>query len=477
MNKKMIHHILIYLWIFLLTLAICSTRWALDTYAFLSFDETLFTLTTPIKSAESSILNSYYVNGLLSSFLLSISFYILFDSIFLCFKKKKYIMIGSIIVSIIILCFCLDKITFTEYFKNQIVSSSFIEDYYIDPKNVSLTFPDKKRNLIYIYVESFESSFFSDELGGAGGNNYLAAITDLTLNHVSFSDTEKFGGAISVPGTTWTSAAMVAHSSGLPLKVNIRNDLESPLLNSAMNLGDILEENGYHQMLMVGSIANFGKRRYYYKQHGNFEIYDYYTAIEREKIKKDYSVWWGFEDSKLFRFAKEELLNLAASDIPFNFTMLTANTHTPNGYLEDDCSKNYESQYENVIACTATQLSQFIEWIQAQDFYSNTTIVVVGDHISMQNDLYPNNRKRRIYNLFINSMIQEGDFLNRKFSTMDFFPTTLRSLGVEIEGNRLGLGTDLFSPDKTLMEEIGISNYQKEIAKHSTFYKQKFMSS
>lgn len=476
MNKKMINLILIYIWIFLLCLAICSTNWALNTFAFLSFDETLFTLTTPIKSAESSILNSYLVDGLLSSILLSIPVYILFQSTFLRLKKKRRVFLGSILVTIIVFYVCLDKVTFMDYIQKQFVSSDFIEENYVDPKNVSIVFPEKKRNLIYIYVESFESSYFSKELGGAGEHNYLEAITDLTKNHIQFSDSDQFGGAISVPGTTWTSAAMVAHSSGIPLKVNIRNSMESPLLSDAMNLGDILEENGYHQMLMVGSIATFGKRRYYYKQHGNFEIYDYYTAIDEEKIKSDYSVWWGFEDSKLFRFAKEELVNLASSEVPFHFTLLTANTHTPNGYLEDDCPKEYETQYENVVACSASQLAEFITWIQAQDFYSNTTIVVVGDHISMQYGLYPKEDRRRIYNLFINSAIQTENTHNRKFCTMDFFPTTLRSIGVEIVGNRLGLGTDLFSDEKTLMEEVGVSTFQSEISKRSKFYQQKFMS-
>ena len=38
---------------------------------------------------------------------------------------------------------------------------------------------------------------------------------------------------------------------------------------------------------------------------------------------------------------------------------------------------------------------------------------------------------------------------------MDLFPTTLSSMGVEIEGNKLGLGTDLFSNEETLMEKLG----------------------
>ena len=415
MNQKPIYTVLVYLWILLLCLAICSTSWAFNTYAFLSFDETLFTLTTPIKSAESSILYSFYVDGLFSSFLLSIPIFILFQTFLKGVKKKGKVYLFLGILTIFVFYVCLGQVGFLSYFKNQFLSSTFIEKNYVDPKNVSISFPDTKRNLIYIYVESFESSYYSSDLGGAGDTNYLEDITELAKNNISFSDTNQFGGAISVPGTTWTSAAMVAHSSGVPLKSNIKNNLESPLLSDAMNLGDILEANGYRQMLMIGSIANFGKRGYYFKQHGNYEVYDYYTAIDREKIKKNYSVWWGVEDSKLFRFAQEELLDLASSDIPFHFTLLTSNTHTPDGYLESECPKTYSTNYENVIACSASQLSEFVHWIQAQDFYANTTVVIVGDHLSMQYGLYPGERRRRIFNLYINSAIQDGNFYNRQF--------------------------------------------------------------
>ena len=61
---------------------------------------------------------------------------------------------------------------------------------------------------------------------------------------------------------------------------------------------------------------------------------------------------------------------------------------------------------------------------------------------------------------------------NRIFTAMDMFPTTLASIGVKIKGNRLGLGTDLFSNEKTLCEQIGEKTFLKEIKRHSKYYKQ-----
>ncbi len=45
--------------------------------------------------------------------------------------------------------------------------------------------------------------------------------------------------------------------------------------------------------------------------------------------------------------------------------------------------------------------------------------------------------------------------MTRTYTTFDNFPTTLAAMGVTIEGNRLGLGTNLFSSEQTLSERYG----------------------
>ena len=53
------------------------------------------------------------------------------------------------------------------------------------------------------------------------------------------------------------------------------------------------------------------------------------------------------------------------------------------------------------------------------------------------------------------------------------FPTTLASIGVEIEGNKLGLGVNLFSKEETLIEKLGYNKFNKEISKKSKYYDKK----
>ena len=58
---------------------------------------------------------------------------------------------------------------------------------------------------------------------------------------------------------------------------------------------------------------------------------------------------------------------------------------------------------------------------------------------------------------------------------MDIFPSTLAALGAEIEGDRLGLGVNLFSGVPTLAEEYGYDYMFEELSKTSQFYNQELL--
>ena len=154
--------------------------------------------------------------------------------------------------------------------------------------------------------------------------------------------------------------------------------------------------------------------------------------------------------------------------------MLTADTHFIDGYLSKNAENKFASQYENVHAYSSKKVYEFVEWLKRQDFYENTTIVIVGDHLGMQNEFYAEHiegqYERTIYNVIINSAIEEKNNKNRKFSTLDMYPTILASIGAKIEGERLGLGTNLFAGTETLIEELGYNYFNDELKKNSDFY-------
>ena len=390
----------------------------------------------------------------------------------------------SIIISIFILYYSFDKIGLIKAL-NTSIPSTYIEENYADPKKVSIEAPENKQNLIYIYVESLESSLFSLENGGNFNSSVIPNLEELALNNVNFSNKNSLGGAYVPYGSGWTIAGMVGSTAGVPLKLPFgSNDYTGggKFLPGVYSLGEVLKDFGYHNYLLIGSDAEFGGRKAYFTYHGDYEIYDYNYAKENGWIDEDYYEWWGYEDKKLYEFAKNVLSDISKEE-PFNFTMLTADTHATDGYVDETCENVYNQKYLNAYNCTDKMLISFINWIKEQDFYENTTIVIVGDHLTMQGsifDLFDADEskwtERKTYNTFINSREETENNKNRKFTTFDLYPTVLSSLGFKIEGDRLGLGTNLFSDKKTLLEKTNFDDLNSELEKKSEFYENKIFN-
>ena len=76
-------------------------------------------------------------------------------------------------------------------------------------------------------------------------------------------------------------------------------------LPGATTIGDILKEQGYNQTVMFGADASFGGLDYFFEEHGDYNIMDYKRAKQDNFIPQDYSVWWGYEDDKLYEYAKD----------------------------------------------------------------------------------------------------------------------------------------------------------------------------
>ena len=373
------------------------------------------------------------------------------------------------------------KLNLVDFVSAATTESSFIADHYVDPNYAGLTFPDEKRNLIYIFLESMETTFGETEAGGPIYDNFIPELTKLAEENVNFSNDDGFGGALSFSGTTWTAAAMVTQTSGLNVQVPLEANYfggKDGYMPGVVSIGEILEAEGYNQTLLVGSDAEFGGRDAYFTEHGNYNIVDLNTLKERGWLRQDYRKWWGFEDAKLFNVAKLELEALAAEGEPFNFTMLTCDTHFPNGYRCYDCEKEYPERYPRVMRCSARKVYAFVEWCKTQPWYENTTIVLCGDHLTMDPNFMEGvdeNYVRTVYNCIINPAVEPVNEKNREFGTFDMFPTTLAAMGVEIEGDRLGLGTNLFSAKPTLCELYGFETLDWELQKRSEFYNDRFL--
>lgn len=406
------------------------------------------------------------------------------------FKDKTFVKInifkGCLLRRIISFCLIvfiglylpISMIDYKTYVVAKKTKTNFFEEYYVDPSKVNITF-EEKRNLIFIFVESLETSNFSIENSGLFEESYIPKLEKIAKDNISFSGSDNLGGMVQVANTGWTVAALVAQTSGIPFKVDVDGNEYNPEKSfpGAYSIGQVLEKNGYKNYFMMGSDGDYGGRKKFFVQHGNYQIYDYYYAIEDKYIEKDYFEWWGYEDKKLFNYAKKKLTEISKNDEPFNFTILTADTHFTDGYMDDSCEEKFDVKYANSFYCSDNKIYEFINWIKKQDFYKNTTIVIVGDHLTMQNDFYPvvDKNQRFVYNAFINSSIDIDNTKNRSFTHFDIYPTTLAAMGAKIEGNKLGLGVNLFSGRRTLLEKVGFDKLEENMRANSTFYNEKIL--
>lgn len=458
-----------------------SIKWMFDTWANLTMDELIYHLKAPLEGTNEDMIWDYILKCILLTIIIFIIVYVIMKMINKKGKKNGKFLGVICVVSIGVMCISIynvwTKLDVGEYISGQNEFSTFIDDNYVDPRDVDIVFPEKKRNLIYIFLESMETTYTDEKNGGAFEENVIPELTKLAQENEDFSGkSKKLNGGYSLTGSTWTMGAMFAQTSGLPLKISIsanEMDTQKSFFPGIVTIGDILGDAGYSQTLMIGSDATFGGRRLYFTDHGNYDIFDYNYAAQQGMLSDEYPVWWGYDDQKLFEFAKEKLNELSAQDEPFNLTMLTVDTHFEDGYVCDKCDDKFgDNQYANVMACSSKQVKEFVEWVKQQDFYEDTTIVISGDHPTMDSDFCENvdeNYGRRVYTAYINASDSPKSSMTRTYTTFDNFPTTLAAMGVTIEGNRLGLGTNLFSSEQTLSERYGLENEEKEMKKNSEF--------
>ena len=467
--------------LFLVSFIGFGALWGLTTWGEIDIDEIIFQLQMPLEGTGNGMLLDYAVKGILPVFFV-VGAYILLA---VRSRNSRYRMrvvagcLAAVLLSVVLIRrYVWERLHVEEWFAGQADQSMFIQDNYVSTADVKLTFPEQKRNLIYIYLESMEVTFADRDSGGAFPENVIPELTALARDNEDFSgSSDALNGGIVYVGTSFTTGGMFAQTTGLPLKISIGKnnmDTQESFFPGIKGLGDILQEEGYKQVLMIGSNATFGGRRLYYREHGDFEIDDYLYAKEQGWIPEDYKVFWGYEDEKLFAFAKKRLTEMAAKDAPFHLTPLTVDTHFEDGYVCRLCKDEFgENQYANVIACSSRQVAAFVDWIRKQDFFENTTVILAGDHTTMDKDFcaeIDSSYRRKAYVAYINAAAKPADPVKtRTYATLDAFPTTLAALGVQIEGNRLGLGTNLFSEKETLSEKYGDYYERVELGKRSAF--------
>lgn len=301
-----------------------------------------------------------------------------------------------------------------------------------------------KLNLVYIYGESLERTYFQPELFP----DLAPELTGLKDSALDFSHTGQ------LPGTDYTIAGMVSSQCGIPLFAPFEGNSSSSMSSffpKNVCLGDILKTSGYENYFMQGADLRFAGKDVFLQSHG----FDYmFGAQELKGIVADptYRNNWGFYDDTVLDEVYQKYMELSKANKRFSLFTLTVDTHHPDGFISKTCHRRSYTfdgkvnQSFSAVACSQEHVAALIEKIKASPYFKNTVIVVSSDHLAMNNTAWKYLNKQERDNLFfiIRGDKPEQKLIPVKRSTLDNGATVLDILGGD---NYIGLGRSSLSSE------------------------------
>ena len=342
--------------------------------------------------------------------------------------------------------------------------SDIYEKYYQTP---ILKQSENKKNIIVVFAESMEDNFADEKYWG---ENLIPNLSKLKTEGISFE------GYQPINGTNWTMASNVAALCGVPLRMQLRDrvGLETKqFLPNIKCLSDVTHEIGYHNVFSTSTYITFVGTDKFAFEHSFDEVYGRDEIILEGFAGADDAGLeeFGINDVKMFEFARQKISALAEENKPFLMTIQTLDTHFPSGYVNSGCEIKY-GDTRDAIKCSDKIIYDFVRWVEAQDFYDNTMVVIAGDHLMMtaadiadKTETYP---KREIYYVILEKDISPK-IIQKPYAMMDFGATIADKAGVIKEG-RLGLGVSLLTNKETLTEKLGAQKFEEEVLKNSVMY-------
>ena len=386
-------------------------------------------------------------------------FVIAFPLCYFFFSRKQQVCMG-ILGAILVAYFS----GFIDYFVYTRMSSTLYEDEYVDPKKVEYNFPKEKRNLLLIYLESFEEEYSNSKWYE---KNLIPNLVNLR-NEGQYSREHK-----PMPGANYSIAALVSSQCAIPLRYSPNRDIWETrfFIPKVTCFPEILKDNGYQTAILKAADIKFTNVNVFAGQHG-YDIADGVNEIEnnwlKDEIKNHMGTFGGVTDRTLYDYAKIKLSQFDKNK-PFMLTLFSLDTHTPGFFLDKKCKKEF-GDIRDAFMCSDRAVYEFVDWFKKSPYYDNTTIVIVGDHLLQSRMKGSHKAKRGVFNVFLN--VAKGLEIDEEkiFSTYDLAPTILEAMGIELKPRKFGLGASIFDDTATLVERFGAIKLKLNLIKQSNFY-------
>ncbi|TVU92547.1 sulfatase-like hydrolase/transferase [Vreelandella titanicae] len=310
-------------------------------------------------------------------------------------------------------------------------------------------------NLLILYLESIERTYANELFGDAYAD--LDALGEQGA---------VFEGVRQMDNTGWTMAGMIASQCGVPLMpAGLLHDSQFDPLSKVVPgvdcLGDILAEQGYQLSYLGGASSQFAGKGLFYRGH------QFNTVKGREELEPlledpEYVNSWGLYDDTLYDITADEIRRLDKRDNgPWGVVSLNLAGHAPNGYPSQSCvERQGEFDGQDIlysVECATWLARDLIERLRTEGLLDNTLVVILSDHLTMRVSVWDQLTALDRDNTLI--MLGNGiehQRIRRDATMLDVFPTLLDALGFPLERDRAGLGTSLFSSNRTLVEVHGI---------------------
>ena len=326
-------------------------------------------------------------------------------------------------------------------------------DWYKEPAK---SIANPKLNLVYIYGESLERTYFDEE----AFPDLAPELGAIKKESIDFSHTAQ------LPGTDYTIAGMVASQCGIPLFAPFEGNASasvSSFFPQNICLGDILKNSGYENYFMQGANLRFAGKDVFLKSHGFDHLYgaeELKTTVADPSYRND----WGFYDDTVLDETWKKFEELSRSGKRFSLFALTVDTHHPDGFISRTCKrKSYQydgkpNQSFSAVSCSQEHIAALIEKIKASPWFKNTVIVVSSDHLAMNNTAwkYLNKQDRNDLFFILRGDKPQQDVSGVKRNTMDNGATVLDIMGGD---NFIGLGRSSLSGES--LSEVFLNMKEK----------------
>lgn len=346
------------------------------------------------------------------------------------------------------------KLASSQYGDDQ---SDFAENY----KDAVKLIGGNKPNLVYIFGESLERTYFDNDV-----------FPDLTPELGAIKkESIDFSNTIQIPGAENTVSGMVSALCGIPLFAPFDSNASSSLSTfypRSICLGDILKASGYTNYFYQGANLAFAGKELLLSTHGIDHLYGY---DQLKPLVKDpnYKNEWGWYDDTLLDFVYNRFEELSKAGKPFSLFALTVDTHHPDGYIDATCNRkeylynNKPNQSLSAVACSQEQVAKLINKIKASPYFKNTIIVVQSDHLAMNNTAYSILTKQERRDLFfvLRGNGENSQVIDQKRTTLDNGATVLDIMGGD---NFIGLG-------RSGLTSESLANNYHDIRKHTLRWK------